>query len=88
MAGYMPDTDTRSYIMKRSNQTVLRTATRGVGCGRLHFGVITKSELLYGVDVSPRREQQATALRAFLPHVEVLEFPMPPRPTTPRYVPT
>jgi tRNA(fMet)-specific endonuclease VapC len=27
------------------------------------------------VGVSPRREQDATALRAFLPHVEVLEFP-------------
>jgi tRNA(fMet)-specific endonuclease VapC len=25
--------------------------------------------------VSPRREQDATAFRAFLPHVEVLDFP-------------
>jgi tRNA(fMet)-specific endonuclease VapC len=32
-------------------------------------------ELLYGVEVSPHREQDATALRAFLPHVEVLAFP-------------
>ena len=39
------------------------------------MSVITKSELLYGVEVSPRRAQDATALRAFLPHVEVLEFP-------------
>jgi|SRR5215203_5216553 len=29
----------------------------------------------YGVEVSPRREQDATALRAFLPHVLVLDFP-------------
>ena len=39
------------------------------------MSVITKSELLYGVEVSPRRAQDATALQAFLPHVEVLEFP-------------
>jgi len=39
------------------------------------LSVITKSELLYGVEVSPRRTQDATALKAFLPYVEVLEFP-------------
>ena len=39
------------------------------------MSVITKSELLYGVEVSPRRAQDATALQAFLPHVAVLEFP-------------
>ena len=37
--------------------------------------MISKSELLYGVEVSPRRIQDATALKAFLPHVEGLEFP-------------
>ena len=37
--------------------------------------MITKSELLYGVEVSPRRAQDAAALQAFLPHVAVLEFP-------------
>jgi tRNA(fMet)-specific endonuclease VapC len=39
------------------------------------ISVISKSELLYGVEVSPRRMQDATALKAFLPHVEILEFP-------------
>ena len=38
------------------------------------ISVITKSELLYGVEVSPRRTQDATALQAFLPHVAVLAF--------------
>jgi tRNA(fMet)-specific endonuclease VapC len=37
--------------------------------------VITKSELLYGVEVSPRKTQDAAAIQAFLPHVEVLDFP-------------
>jgi tRNA(fMet)-specific endonuclease VapC len=74
MARYMLDTDTCSYILKRSNQTVVKRL-RAVSVSDVCMSVITKSELLYGVEVSPRREQDATALRAFLPHVEVLELP-------------
>lgn len=74
MVRYMLDTDTCSYVMKRSNQNVLKRL-RAVPVADVCMSVITKSELLYGVEVSPRREQDATALRAFLPHVEVLEFP-------------
>jgi tRNA(fMet)-specific endonuclease VapC len=74
MARYMLDTDTCSYIMKRSNEAVIKRL-RAVPVADVCISVITKSELLYGVEVSPRREQDATALRAFLPHVEVLEFP-------------
>ena len=73
MARYMLDTDTCSYIMKRSNEDVIKRL-RAVPVADVCISVITKSELLYGVEVSPRREQDATALRAFLPHVEVLEF--------------
>jgi tRNA(fMet)-specific endonuclease VapC len=74
MARYMLDTDTCSYIMKRSNQTVVRRL-RAVPVTDVCISVITKSELLYGVEVSPRRLQDATAMQAFLPHIEVLEFP-------------
>jgi tRNA(fMet)-specific endonuclease VapC len=73
MGRYMLDTDTCSYIMKRSNQTVMKRL-RAVPVTDVCISVITKSELLYGVELSPRREQDATALQAFLPHVEVLEF--------------
>jgi tRNA(fMet)-specific endonuclease VapC len=38
------------------------------------MSVVTKSELLYGVEVSPRRAQDAAALAAFLPYVEVRDF--------------
>jgi tRNA(fMet)-specific endonuclease VapC len=38
------------------------------------MSVITKAELLYGVDLSPRRAQDAAALAAFLPYVEALDF--------------
>jgi tRNA(fMet)-specific endonuclease VapC len=73
-ARYMLDTDTCSYIMKRSSQPVMKRL-RAVPVASVCISVITKSELLYGVEVSPRRMQDATALQAFLPHVEVLEFP-------------
>lgn len=35
---------------------------------------VTKAELLYGVEVLPRRAQNAAALSALLPYVEVLEL--------------
>ncbi|MBI3492865.1 MAG: type II toxin-antitoxin system VapC family toxin [Acidobacteria bacterium] len=73
MARYMLDTDTCSYIMKRSSQTVIKRL-RVIPVSDVCISVVTKSELLYGVEVSPRRMQDATALHAFLPHVEVLAF--------------
>ncbi len=74
MARYMLDTDTCSYIMKRSSEAVIKRLS-SVPIADISISVITKSELLYGVEVSPRRTQDATALHAFLPHVAVLEFP-------------
>jgi tRNA(fMet)-specific endonuclease VapC len=74
MVRYMLDTDTCSYIMKRSSEAVIKRL-RAVPVTDVCMSVITKSELLYGVEVSPRRAQDAIALQAFLPHVAVLEFP-------------
>ena len=73
MVRYMLDTDMCSYIMKRSSQEVLNRL-QTVPVTDICISVITKSELLYGVEVSPRRTQDATALKAFLPYVEVLEL--------------
>ena len=74
MARYMLDTDTCSYIMKRTRPLVLRRL-QTVPVAEVCMSVITKSELLYGVEVSPRRTQDVAALAAFLPYVEVLDFP-------------
>ena len=74
MARYMLDTDTCSYIMKRSNPAVLRRL-QAVPVTDVFMSVVTKSELLCGVEVSPRRGQDAGALAAFLPYVEVLDLP-------------
>jgi tRNA(fMet)-specific endonuclease VapC len=69
----MLDTDTCSYVMKRSNDAVIGRL-RAVPVSDVCISVITKSELLYGVEVSPRRTQDAAALQAFLPHVAVVDF--------------
>ena len=73
MPHYMLDTDTCSYVMKRSNDAVLRRLQK-TPVNDICISVITKSELLYGVEVSPRRQQDQTALHGFLQHLEVLDF--------------
>ena len=74
MPRYMLDTDICSYVMKRSSPAVLRRL-RAVPVADVCMSVVTKAELLYGVEVSPRHGQDAAALAAFLAYVESLEFP-------------
>jgi tRNA(fMet)-specific endonuclease VapC len=74
MPRYMLDTDTCSYIMKRSNSGVLKRLST-LPVSDVCISVITKSELLFGVGVSPRRRQDEAALDAFLNYIEVLDFP-------------
>jgi tRNA(fMet)-specific endonuclease VapC len=74
MARYMLDTDTCSYIMKRSHPSVLKRLQE-VPVSAVCISVVTKSELLFGIEISPRREQDELALNAFLKHIEVLDFP-------------
>jgi len=74
MLRYMLDTDICSYVMKRSNDLLLKRLQK-IPVSDVCVSVVTKSELLYGVEVSPRRQQDEAALNAFLGYVEVLEFP-------------
>jgi tRNA(fMet)-specific endonuclease VapC len=74
MPVFMLDTDISSYIMKRSHDAVLRRLQK-VAIGDVCISVITKSELLYGVELSPRRSQDQAALDAYLRHAQVLEYP-------------
>ena len=71
MPRFMLDTDTCSYVMKRSHPLVLKRL-QAVSVSDVCMSVVTKAELLYGVEVSPRRNQDAAALAAFLPYVEAL----------------
>ena len=51
MGRYMLDTDTCSYIMKRSNPLVLKRL-QAVPVTDVSMSVVTKAELLYSVEVS------------------------------------
>ena len=74
MPRFMLDTDTSSYIMKRSNAQVLKKLQR-VLIADVCISAISKCELMYGVEVSPRRRQDQAALDAYLRHVSVLDYP-------------
>ena len=73
MPRYMLDTDTCSYIMRRSPEAVVRRLAK-VSVSDVCISVITKAELLYGVEISPKRKQDESALAAFLHYIEVLDF--------------
>ena len=74
MPRYMLDTDTCSYVMRRSHDGLLKRLSK-VPVGDVCMSVITKAELLYGVEVSPKRRQDEAAVEALLRYVEVLDFP-------------
>lgn len=74
MPRYMLDTDIASCIMKRSNRALL-ARLRNTPIHDVCISVITKAELLYGVERSPRPELDQAALEAFLIHVETLDMP-------------
>ena len=74
MPRYMLDTDTCSRVMRRSNQALLQRLRR-TPVSDVCISVITKAELSFGVEISPRRQQNEATLSAFLGYVEVLDFP-------------
>jgi tRNA(fMet)-specific endonuclease VapC len=69
----MLDTDTCSYILKRSHPLVLKRL-QSVPVEVVCMSVVTQAELLYGVEVSPRSVQDGAALAAFLPYVDAVEL--------------
>lgn len=73
MPRYMLDTDTCSYIMKRSNERVLKRL-QALLVRDICISIISKAELLYGVELSARRQQDDAALKAFLEYAEVRPF--------------
>lgn len=73
MPRYMLDTDICSYIMRRSHPQVLKRLQK-VPVSDVCISVITKAELLFGVEVSARRKHDEAALKVFLSHGEVLDF--------------
>ena len=60
--------------MKRNNAMVSQQL-QTVSLGDLAISAITKSELMFGVEVSPRMPQDRLVLEGYLKHVEVLDYP-------------
>jgi tRNA(fMet)-specific endonuclease VapC len=60
--------------MKRSVEAVLRRL-QAVAVRDVCISAITRSELMYGVELSPRRAQDQAALAAYLRHVQALDYP-------------
>ena len=71
---FMLDTDISSYIMKRTFDTVLRKLET-VAPSEVCISSITKCELLYGIEASPRKAQDQAALELFLRYMAVEDFP-------------
>jgi len=74
MPRYMLDTDTCSYVMNQSRPSVLRRL-QSVPVIDVCVSAITRSELEYGVAVSPRHDRDQRNLAIFLQHVEVVDYP-------------
>jgi tRNA(fMet)-specific endonuclease VapC len=74
MPQFMLDTDISSYIMKRSSDAVL-LKLKTIDVSDVCISSITKSELMCGVEVSPRRPRDEAEIDAYLKYVEVLDYP-------------
>jgi hypothetical protein len=65
MLRYMLDTDISSYIMNRASANVIRRL-EAAAVGDVCVSAITRAELMYGVEVSPRRAKDQNSLDIFL----------------------
>jgi tRNA(fMet)-specific endonuclease VapC len=74
MLRYMLDTDISSYIMKGSEPNVMKRLA-SIPVGDVSISAISKAELMYGIEVSPRQAQDRARLDIFLRHMLVLDFP-------------
>ena len=74
MPEYLLDTDIASYIMGDKSRNLLKKL-QTVPTSAVCISAITKSEIVYGVEVSPRQQKDRAALEFFLRHIEVLDYP-------------
>lgn len=74
MAVYMLDTDIASFIMKRSNDAVLRKL-QTVPVSAICISAVAESELRFGVEVSPRHRKDREALDTLLRFLPVIDYP-------------
>ena len=73
MSTYMLDTDTCSYIMKRSHPQLLKKI-QAVSLRDQTVSVVTVAELLYGAKLSSKPKLAIAAFDAFIKHLAVLDW--------------
>lgn len=73
---FVLDTNTCSYIMKRSNASLLNRI-RAVPLDDQAVSIVTVAELLYGVRLSSQADRARAAFDAFIPHLAVLDWDYP-----------
>jgi tRNA(fMet)-specific endonuclease VapC len=74
MPEYLLDTDIASYIMGDKSRNLLKKL-QTVPTSAVCISAITKSEILYGVEISPRQQKDRAAFEFLLRHIEVLDYP-------------
>jgi tRNA(fMet)-specific endonuclease VapC len=74
MPEYMLDTDIASYIMNSKSSALLQKL-QTVPTSAVCISAVTKSEIMYGVEISPRQLKDRAALEFFLRHIQVLDYP-------------
>ena len=74
MPEYMLDTDITSYIMSSKSPALLQKL-QTIPTSAVCISAITKSEIMYGVEISPRQQRDRAALEFLLQHIEVLDYP-------------
>lgn len=74
MPRFMLDTDTCSYVMKRTSKGLLNRLV-STAIDDVCISVVTRAELEYGVEVSPRQVEDREALTTFLRYVRVFDLP-------------
>jgi tRNA(fMet)-specific endonuclease VapC len=70
---YLLDTDTCSYIMRRSSVTLMARA-QAVPLALQAISVVTIAELLYGVRISKHHRRDRDAYRTFTSYINALDW--------------
>lgn len=73
---FVLDTDTCSYIMKRSSAPLLKRI-RAVSLDNQAVSIVTVGELLHGVQLSSRMNAAREAFDAFIRHPAILDWDFP-----------
>lgn len=74
MLRYLLDTDICSYAIKRKEPALLGRIRAGLIAQEIAISVITRGELLYGLELLPEATSLARAVHAFLDTVPCLDW--------------